>query len=159
MNRSHPSSLIERDQLQFITHSHVQHWLPLAICQINFTVSYLCNMYISLADLVCTQKYFASKLPKTRFKILLSVKSFQSLFKHAQCTSPIVLLFLGHNIIHERDEHLQIDISHGDGNIQKIFLRDKFFHNPKPSKRLRRKTWNKIAPPLLQRLEQSEYDF
>ena len=102
-------------------------------------------MYISLADLVCTQKYFASKLftyaiPKTRFKILLFVKSFQSLFKHAQCTFSIVLLFLGHIIIHERDEHLQIDISQGDGNIQKIFLRDKFFHNPKPLKRLRRKT-------------------
>ena len=67
-------------------------------------------------------------------------------------------------IIHERDEHLQIDIYQGDGNIQKIFLRDKFFHNPKPLKRLRRKTRNKIyfqnfAPPLLQRLEQSEYDF
>ena len=62
-------------------------------------------------------------------------------------------------LIHERDEHLQIDISQGDENIQKIFLRDKFFHNPKPSKRLRRKKSNKIAPPLLQRLEQSEYDF
>lgn len=59
---------------------------------------------------------------------------------HAQCTCAIVLLFLGHIIIHERDEHLQIDISQGDGNIQKIFLRDKFFHNPKPLKRLRRKT-------------------
>ena len=47
----------------------------------------------------------------------------------------------------------------GDENIQKLFLRDKFFHNPKPSKRLRRKKSNKIAPPLLQRLEQSEYDF
>ena len=35
-------------------------------------------------------------------------------------------------IIHERDEHLQIDIYQGDGNIQKIFLREKFFHNPKP---------------------------